>query len=252
VKKSAEGSGGYWAHPISLLLYGVPNFQIRDELIKTVRYQTHRVQRYEIGGVSTLVTNVNAAHASTEAKIRACKRALRKKDLRLLVELVRQEPWFLLHPWVQKAMVRFKDHPRYKGKQGRQHRLKINPDTVRGFVDSIMESGRARSFGEAYGLLAQWASISEEHAKRLHRAASSDARSRAFVIVFPKERHITENEAQKIQELYPLLKPGQTVSFTCEIPSYGQVSVHFTGIDAGKPTKDFVVLLPSTLKISKG
>ena len=252
MKKPTEGSGGYTAHPIRLLIYGAPTVQIRDEVIRTALGQTEKTQRYEMTGVSTLVTNVDKAHAWTQAKLRACQRAVRKKDFQPLVELVREEPWFLEHPWVKEFVNRFEGHPRYKGKKGRQHCLKIDPDVVRGFVDSVIASGRARSIGRACSLLAGWASVSEEHARRLYRKANSDTRCRAYVIVFPSAMRVSEDEAHEVRARYPLLESGQSADFTTEVPGHGQVQMRFQGFGEGAPTKDFVVLLPGSLKVLRG
>jgi hypothetical protein len=247
MEKNTNASGDYVRHPFVSVLYGVPNVQVREEIVKTARTQTGRVGRYLIGGVSTLVTNVNAALASTEAKLAECRRAVAKRNFSPVVELLRAEPWFCEHPWVKEILRRFGDHPRFKRKRGKFYRHKLDPLALMGLVNALRESGKARSRAQAYARLEGWGLVSERQAKRLYKKARSDPSCRAYAIVFPKERRFTEDEVNAIRAGYPFLQPGQTVVSKVEVPGLGPVDVQFIAHDAGEPTKDFVIFSSITI-----
>jgi hypothetical protein len=249
MKKSALSSGGYWMHPIRLVLDGVPDIQFAEEIAQVAYGQTEVDRRYNIRGLSTLVTNVDAALARTEVTLRECKRDVRKKKFWRVVELLREEPWFSEHPWVKDTVRRFGEHPRFMGKHGKRQKRKIDPLALKGLVKALVESRRARSRTAAYALLEEWGLMSVRYARRLYQKAQSETSCRAVVIVFPRERFLSEEAAGNIRDRTPFLQTGQKLTYAVEVPGYGLTHMTFHGISEGKHTKNFVVLDPSSLKI---
>jgi hypothetical protein len=237
-----------------LILFGVPTYSIPSVKSGAGAVDTDFLQRSEVVGAETRMTNIDAVGRRTGRLLRQCRREVKARNFSGIFELLDEEPWFIYHPWVEKAFERFRGHPRLRRRNRGRPRTwrKFNPDALVGLVQSLIRSGRVKSREQAFGLIHESGLLSYDTAKRLYHRVQVDRTPRGVSIEFPDEAaYVTAAEAAAERALAEELRPNTSIRRTFQDAEGGPVEILFEGGEQGVGTRDFAIMNRVSVEVQK-
>jgi len=237
-----------------MILFGIPVYPVPSVEGQKGAIETGFPEKSEIVGIETRMTNIDAVSRRTGRLLRRCRQEVKARTFSALLELLDEEPWFIYHPWVEKAFDRFRGHPRLRRKKrGRPpHGYKINPEALFGLVESLIRSGRVKNRDRAFGLIDEWCLLSYKSAKQLYRRVQTDKNPRGVFIEFPDEAvYVTADEARPERAMTEELGPNTSARRTFQHSESGPIEFVLKTGEPGSATHDFAIIKSTSVRVQK-
>jgi hypothetical protein len=191
--------------------------------------QILRAQTVVITGTATDFFTTEAAQREAARMLRACQDRLRRGERYALIELLDDNPAFILVALVREALLRWLELGVPLRRRGRIRGAHlVEPLIIGALADGLVAQGEVPNLEQAFHYLADKGLASYHTLKALYYQRRHDSRYRPLYFEFPERRfEVSVEVAERYLARVRMLEAGDRVSYRGQDAAHGRIETTF-------------------------